>query len=109
MNSKHIYSLRRLGRRLLGIPQLTLEEMPDAPGLFTQYRGLLETGHKRVPGASFTRTTSQLEVHPLRSAGPRSSGAKEAAWTLARVYGPCQALRPWTSKEVPAPILPLKV
>jgi hypothetical protein len=29
MNAKHIRSFRRLGRRLLGTPQLTLEEMPD--------------------------------------------------------------------------------
>lgn len=42
--------LRRFGRRVLGIQPLTLEEMPDAPGLFTQYRGLLDTGHRRVPG-----------------------------------------------------------
>jgi SAM-dependent methyltransferase len=42
--------LRRLGRRLLGIPELTLEEMPDAPGLFRQYRALLDSGHQRVPG-----------------------------------------------------------
>jgi hypothetical protein len=34
----------------MGIPELTLEEMPDRPALFDQYRALIETGHKRVPG-----------------------------------------------------------
>ena len=50
MRPEWIQKLRRLGRRVLGIPELTLEEMPDAPGLFRQYRGLLTTGHQRVPG-----------------------------------------------------------
>jgi len=50
MRPEWIQKLRRLGRRVLGIPELTLEEMRDAPGLFRQYRGLLSTGHQRVPG-----------------------------------------------------------
>ncbi|MGC8490398.1 MAG: hypothetical protein ACP5SH_01555 [Syntrophobacteraceae bacterium] len=50
MSLSPIGSLRRLSRRLCGLPRLSLEEMPDAPGLFKQYRGLLESGHKRVPG-----------------------------------------------------------
>ncbi len=37
-------------RRLLGFPETLLEEMPDCPALFLNYRNLLLTGHKRVPG-----------------------------------------------------------
>lgn len=37
-------------RRLGGAPVLLLEEMPDAPALFTSYRALLTSGHRRVQG-----------------------------------------------------------
>ena len=43
-------SFKRLIRRILGDPQVLLEEMPDSPILFKQYRLMLLTGHTRVPG-----------------------------------------------------------
>ncbi len=43
-------TIRHFLRRLLGVPQIVLEEMPDCPVLFNIYRSLLTTGHKRVPG-----------------------------------------------------------
>jgi SAM-dependent methyltransferase len=42
--------LKRTIRRLIGDPECLLEEYPDSPGLFHGYRGLLATGHQRVPG-----------------------------------------------------------
>ena len=37
-------------RRIIGDPKILLEEMPDCPALFHNYRNLLKTGHKRIPG-----------------------------------------------------------
>lgn len=41
---------RPITRWLALAPATLLEEMPDHPPLFDQYRFLLATGHKRVPG-----------------------------------------------------------
>lgn len=37
-------------RRLAGVPNVLLEEMPDCPNLFHSYRTMIATGHKRVAG-----------------------------------------------------------
>jgi len=50
MLRRMLRACRPITRRLALAPRVLLEEMPDAPGLFTQYRELLATGHKRVPG-----------------------------------------------------------
>jgi SAM-dependent methyltransferase len=42
--------MRRLIRRWIGDPEVLLEEEPNCPGLFHQYRELLATEHRRVPG-----------------------------------------------------------
>lgn len=42
--------LKRTIRRLIGDPPDLLEEYPDCPQLFHQYREFLATGHKRAPG-----------------------------------------------------------
>ncbi len=42
--------LRPWTRRLALAPQVLLEEMPDHPALFDQYRWMIATGHKRTAG-----------------------------------------------------------
>lgn len=45
-----LFRIRPVTRRLALAPATLLEEMPDHPALFDQYRFLLAAGHKRVPG-----------------------------------------------------------
>jgi hypothetical protein len=49
MSARRLKRVRRFIRRVLGIPVL-LEEMPDHPAIFDQYRALIATGHRRVEG-----------------------------------------------------------
>jgi hypothetical protein len=42
--------VKRMIRRMIGDPPMLLEEYPECPGLFHQYRALLAAGHKRAPG-----------------------------------------------------------
>lgn len=48
---KKIYRLiKSFLRRIIGDPKILLEEMPDCPALFHNYRNYLKTGHKKIPG-----------------------------------------------------------
>jgi hypothetical protein len=45
-----IKRLRGFLKQCLGLPPVSLEEMPNCPALFQTYRHLVSAGHKRVPG-----------------------------------------------------------
>lgn len=50
MHKNILRIIKPILRRLIGDHQILLEEMPDCPALFHIYRGLIASGHKRVPG-----------------------------------------------------------